>query len=135
MARNRNETTEEAAVFAPDALLPVQYVATLSNRKGWVEGEKRLIAAVLTDAIDCYMKHYRPADSRSRQLFVDAETWIFDDAAGGLFSFRGICDLLGLEADYIRRGLTEWRRQRDPSFDPRRRPASEADDYELKAAG
>ncbi|MGH7858223.1 MAG: hypothetical protein ACREQY_12940 [Candidatus Binatia bacterium] len=130
MARNSTNQAEDRgapAAFEPDSLLPDQFAQTFRRQKGWVEGEKRLIAAVLTDAVDCYIKYLESTDSRGRQLFEDAEAWIFDDSAGGLFPFRAVCEMLGLEPEYVRQGLIAWRR---------RRQHGETGEYPpLKAAG
>jgi len=130
-------------VFQPDTVLPSQFFGAL-REKGFIEGEKRLMAAVLADAVDCYMKQAFTKDTKGRNLFVDAEAWIFQDEPGPwFFSFHNICDMLGLEAEYIRRGLLDWRHKRQPSLRPsevfRRAPrtsrtASSNDELE-KAAG
>src|ERR1044071_6478135 len=104
------DNIEESAgpVFQPDTVLPSQFFAAL-RQKGFIEGEKRLMAAVLADAVDVYMKQAFTTDTRGRNLFLDSEAWLFTDAPGPwFFSFRNICDLLGLEPEYIRRGLREW---------------------------
>jgi hypothetical protein len=128
-------------VFQPDTLLPAQFFSVL-RQKAFVEGEKRLMAAVLADAVDCYMKHAFSTDTRSHNLFVDAKGWIFEDEKGPwFFSFINICDLLGLEPAYIRAGLLKWRERREPAIRPsnafRRagRASRASDDGELKRAG
>ena len=118
MTEIRQDPPEETigAAFQPDTVLPAQFFSIL-RRKGFVEGEKRLIAAVLADAVDCYMKQAFSPDARGRQTFRDAEAWIFQEEPGPwLFSFTNICDMLGLEPEYIRRGLRTWRHGRQPTF-------------------
>jgi hypothetical protein len=118
MTEIRQDSSEEAvgAVFQPDTVLPSQFFGIL-RQKGFVEGEKRLMAAVLADAVDCYMKQAFNPETRGQQLFRDAEAWIFQDEPGPwLFSFRNICDMLGLEPEYIRRGLRTWCQTRRPSL-------------------
>ena len=120
MAENRNDSTsgdENAAVFQPDTVLPSQFFATL-RQKGYVEGEKRLVAAVLADAVECYMKQAGATDPCSRQVFREAEQWIFGETPGWFFSFPSVCDVLGLDAQYVRRGLEEWREKREALFRP-----------------
>lgn len=119
-----NETGKEASdniggpIFQPDTVLPSQFFASLRG-KGFVEGEKRLMAAVLADAVDCYMKHVTATETHARQLFLDAESWIFwEEGVQSLFSFRQICDVLGLEPGYIRQGLRDWRLRRVPTIRP-----------------
>jgi len=138
------DNIEESAgpVFQPDTVLPSQFFAAL-RQKGFIEGEKRLMAAVLADAVDVYMKQAFTTDTRGRNLFLDSEAWLFTDAPGPwFFSFRNICDLLGLEPEYIRRGLRDWQDKRQATIRPseafRRAPsASRPRDLrdELKAAG
>ncbi|MGH7823304.1 MAG: hypothetical protein ACREQ9_26385 [Candidatus Binatia bacterium] len=120
MTEIRQEPIEDGGgvVFQPDTLLPSQFFGAL-REKGFVEGEKRLMAAVLADAVECYMKYAFTSESRAHQLFLDAEAWIFENETGPwFFSFTNICDVLGLEPEYIHRGLLEWRRKRVPTFRP-----------------
>ena len=115
MTGSRNDEGP-GAVFQPDTLLPSQFFAAL-REKGYVEGEKRLLSAVLTDAVEVFMKQSSSADPRSRELFNDAAEWIFGDFPGWFFSFPAICDVLGLNADYVRAGLRHWMEHRRPGFD------------------
>ena len=120
MSEIRSEQTEEGtgAVFQPDTVLPSQFFAAL-REKGFVEGEKRLMAAVLADAVECYMKHAFTSEPRARQLFLDAEAWIFENETGPwFFSVTSVCDVLGLEPEYLHRGLDEWRCKRVPTIRP-----------------
>ncbi len=119
-----NESRQDAAmegagpVFQPDTVLPSQFFAGL-REKGYVEGEKRLMAAILADAVDCYMKLAFATEGRGRQLFQEAEAWIFSDEHGPwFFSFLNIADVLGLDTDYIRQGLLRWRRNRTAPLRP-----------------
>jgi hypothetical protein len=98
-------------LFEPNTLLPEQFAAAL-RQKAFVEGEKRLLAAILIDAVECYMKQYRATDRRGRHLFEEAEAWIFNDSRSEFLSFASVCEVLGIEPDYVRRGLLEWRRRK-----------------------
>jgi hypothetical protein len=95
-------------LFQPDTLLPSQYFDRV-RRRTQVEGERRLMMAILEDAVDVYRKQIGARDPRGRQLFRDAEEWIQDTERTWLFSFENICDVLEIDADYIRRGLRQWR--------------------------
>ena len=122
MIEIRRDAAEETGgpVFQPDTVLPSQFFTAL-REKGFVEGEKRLMAAVLADAVDVYMKQAYSPDARGGQLFLDSEAWLFQQQPGRwLFSFDNICDVLGLEPEYIRRGLVEWRCKRQPTIRPSR---------------
>jgi hypothetical protein len=95
-------------IFEPDILLPIQYFAAL-KRKRFSCGEHRLLVAIIQDAVECFQKHIHARDSKRRQLFLDAEAWISVDDDLGMFSFDNICELLGLNSDYLRKGLLDWR--------------------------
>ena len=97
-----------AHLLQPDTLLPSQYFAAL-RRKGAHEPERRLVIAVLQDAVDCFQKHLQARDRKARQLFLDAEEWICSDDRSWPFSFENVCDLLQINSEYLRRGLMAWR--------------------------
>lgn len=95
-------------LLQPDTLLPSQYFAIL-KRKGAHEPERRLVVAVLEDAVDCFQKHIHARDEKARQLFVDAEEWISSEDRSWPFSFENVCDLLQINPQYLRRGLMAWK--------------------------
>lgn len=97
-----------AHLLQPDTLLPSQFYAAL-KRKGAHEPERRLVIAVLQDAVDCFQKHLRARDRKARQLFVDAEEWICSEDRSWPFSFENVCDLLQINAEYLRNGLISWK--------------------------
>ena len=72
-------------LFQPDTILPFQYFERL-GRHSLLEGEKKLMLAVLEDAVASFQKYYF-----------------------ALFSFTSICELLEISPDYLRRGLLQWR--------------------------
>jgi len=93
-----------AGLFTPDTLLPSQFFDRV-RRRTELDGERRLMVAVLEDALDVYRKQLAARDGHGRTLFREAEEWIEDTKADDLFSFENICDVLDLNAGYIRRGL------------------------------
>jgi len=93
-----------AAVFAPDTLLASQYFERLRAR-GHLSGEQRLMYAVIGDAVDVYLAYAASTDRRHRALFAEAERWIESDDRSSLYAFGTICDHLGLDGEYLRRGL------------------------------
>jgi hypothetical protein len=97
-----------AHLLQPDTLLPSQYFAIV-KRKGAHEPERRLVAALLQDAVECFQKHLRARDEKARQLFVDAEEWICSEDRSWPFSFENVCDLLQINPGYLRRGLIAWK--------------------------
>lgn len=97
-----------AGLFEPDVLLPAQYFAAF-RRAGGLERERLLMLAVLEDAIDCFQKFAHSRDPRGRQMFDESYAWVQSADRSWLFSFENICDTLEINAEYVRRGLREWR--------------------------
>jgi len=96
------------SLFQPDILLPTQYFAT-TKRKDHLEPEKKLMLAVLEDAIWCFQHCLLARDKRRRGLFSEAEEWIMEENSDSLFSFESICEVLGLNPKYVREGLMRWK--------------------------
>jgi AraC-like DNA-binding protein len=69
--------------------------------------ERRLMIAVLEDAIACFEKYYLPPPRHGNRLFREAEEWIMNDHYHAPFSFEHICSVLGLEPTAVRRQLRE----------------------------
>ncbi|HYC54301.1 MAG TPA: hypothetical protein VEL28_05110 [Candidatus Binatia bacterium] len=95
-------------VFEPDIVLPSQHFAQI-KRKKFPSGEHRLLVALIQDAVECFQKHLHARDSKRRQLFLDAESWIDSEDDRGVFSFNNVCMLLGMNPEYVRQGLIAWR--------------------------
>ena len=103
-------------LFQPDTVLAPQFFATLRRQAPRKKGEWLLIIAILEDAIFCFQKYLIARDPHGQRMFREAWDWLMvpqprpipkqEDATG--FSFEYICDVLGLEPDYLRRGLREW---------------------------
>ena len=99
------------SLFQPDTLLPDQYLDTF-RRKLHLEPEKKLMLAILEDAVACFQKYLLARDSKGKAQFHDTEAWVFQRDDSGVFSFDIVCETLGLDPDYLRRGLAQWQRQR-----------------------
>jgi hypothetical protein len=110
--KEREHPVEErlAGLFQPDTLLPSQYLDR-TRRRTEHDGERRLMIAVLEDAVHVYRTQVTAQDVRGRQLFRDAEDWIEDTDRTWLFGFENICDILGLDAGYLRGGLRALRQR------------------------
>jgi hypothetical protein len=83
-----------------------QFMSTF-RRSEFLEPEKALLAALLQDAIDCYHKYALARDREGRELLREAEHWIMTDQDDWVFSFRNVCSVLGVDAEYVRRGVLE----------------------------
>ena len=104
-------TDEVASLFQPDSLLPVQYFDNF-RRKVQTEPEKRLMLAVLEDALACFQKHFSSRGGRGLRLFRETEEWIFRADGNQPFSFTNICEVVGFDPQYIRQGLLRWRQMK-----------------------
>jgi len=107
------ETLDEKlpGLFEPDTLLPIQYFEAM-RRKHLLEGEKRLILSVLEDAVDCFMKCIDSATNKGQRLFRDADEWINLEDKRWVFSFDNVCEMLDINADYMRAGLRRWKEKK-----------------------
>ena len=72
--------------------------------------ERRLMVAILEDAIDCLRKNAVTRSRRRRRLFTEAEEWMWSDDMSWIFSFRNICDHLGLDTQALRAQAAAWKR-------------------------
>ena len=99
---------EVASIFSPDTLLPAQYFDD-GHRKMLLEPEKRLMLAILEDAVRCFQENCSARYGERKRLFNQAQGWIFELRDDWIFGFENICSVLELNADYIRKGLARWK--------------------------
>jgi hypothetical protein len=83
-------------------VMPSQFYPQFSS-ESTLPGEKRLMLAVLADAVDIFLKG-DGRDARSRRLLAETAEWVRADDDGP-FSFVNVCETLGLDASCLRRGL------------------------------
>jgi hypothetical protein len=100
------------------ALLPVQFYAA---RRGTSEIEplRRLMTAMLVDAVRCFQAKFESRQPATRQEFAEARSWIFSDQDDGAFSFRAVCEALEVDAGAVRKGLARWEQNRLAGGKPR----------------
>jgi hypothetical protein len=96
-------------MFEPDTLLPEQFF-TLFGRKP-IQGEKRLLLAMLEDAVHCFQTYVLAKKPHERRLFQEAEEWIDSTDAHWYFSFENICEILGIHPGRMRDALKDWKLQ------------------------
>ncbi len=91
---SRSDKTIDAGI-----LMPAQY-ADLVRRNHTLEGELKLLMAVLEDAIRCYLRNIDAKDSERRREFIEVKNWFESTVAGpaGIFSFENLCEALGIES-------------------------------------
>jgi hypothetical protein len=68
--------------------------------------------AVLESAVEDFQKYVLARHARGKKLFQEAEEWLLDKDSEEAFSFKGICETLGLHPDHIRKGLMVWKEAR-----------------------
>ena len=95
-----------SARFEPDFLVPVQFF-DLTRRRSMLDGETRLLFAVLEDAVRCYVKTLNSPRRCDREQFEEVQHW-FNSEAGcrSPFSFEYVCDVLTIEPETLRRRLS-----------------------------
>jgi len=95
-------------LFQPDVLLKAEFYDTTGKRRH-EQPEKRLMLAILEDALLCFQNYFLASDKKGRAAFRDAEEWILDKNSSWLFSCENLCEELGLNPDYVRAGLMRWK--------------------------
>jgi hypothetical protein len=93
-----------ASQFEPDTLLPVQYYE-LTRRRNLLEGERKLMFAVLEDATECYLKNMNAKSRWRRILFYEAQNWMNARDRAGLFSYETVCEVFSIDAKSLRTAL------------------------------
>ena len=104
-------------VFHPDTLLSHEYFATF-QRSTPLEPEKRLLHAILEDAVTSCRLYFAATNKHHKKLFRDARQWILSRDDKWLFSFENVCAALGLDAQCLRDGLAHLERKNDRSALP-----------------
>ena len=97
-------TSQHEKAIDAGLLLPGQY-ADLVRRNHVIEGELKLLLAVLEDAIRCYLRYANSKDGERRREFIEVRNW-FEGARAGvrrgdIFSFENLCAALGIEPRYL----------------------------------
>lgn len=90
--------------FLSDPGSVIAFYDTL-NRSVHLEPEKRLMLALLDDALKCFQKHMRAKTRRRKKLFHEVERWFRERDGEDVFSFEHVCTVLGLSPGYVRRLL------------------------------
>jgi len=100
---------DKERLFQAEIVLPEQFFDSARAQLRRHKGECQLLAAVLTEAIDCYRKNCDSSDPRKQKLFQEVERWIMRKDDAFVFSFEYICSVLGIDPGSLRRGLQRWR--------------------------
>jgi hypothetical protein len=108
--RNSPVVREEAS----DPMTPHQYYDMIA-RRGYQDGETRLLFAVLEDAIRCYaIAKNSPARSHRRE-FEEVQEWVNARGDHDVFAFDSICAVFSIEPEALRSQLNSMRIENFPS--------------------
>jgi hypothetical protein len=99
-------------LIEPDTLVTYEHSKT-QLRTLPAEPEQALLLAVLKDAIETFQRLFGAKATSARRLFRESAEWIWSDESDRVFSFVHICEALGLDPRYIRRGLRNWAANRE----------------------
>jgi hypothetical protein len=99
-------------IFSPDPVASLRYDETRVSRSGAAKdlALRRLMLAVLADAIGCLQAHFSKPSRTNEARFHEAEEWIASDDEGP-FSFNTVCEGLGLDANSLRKRLLRWKQE------------------------
>jgi hypothetical protein len=114
-----NKIDELDDEFSPaEAVLPLQFHGA---RRGasTIEPSRRLMVAMLADAIRCFQTKLDARQPAKRQEFAEVRSWIFADDDNGFFSFRAVCDELEIDPKAIRKRLIQWEKGKLAAEKPR----------------
>jgi hypothetical protein len=107
-AARKIEDTGYHVGLEPETVLPSQFFDRFRIDAS-LQPEKRLMLAVLEDAVGTFQKYVTATNRRARRLFVEAEEWFEAPSSDWPYSFENVCVALGLEPEYLRSGLRRWR--------------------------
>jgi hypothetical protein len=104
-ARPAREENRPLSLSVPGILTPEQFFQRATNSARIWTGERRLLSAVLHNAVESLFRYRHDYTLRGRRLFQETHEWFWASHAQGLYSFESICAHLHLDADYIQGGL------------------------------
>jgi hypothetical protein len=96
-----------AAGFEPETILPSQLLDT-SRLGATTQPEKRLMLAVLEDAIATFQRTRGGASRAAAREFDEVRAWLASDDTSWPYAFLNICHVLGFEPGCLRAGLDDW---------------------------
>jgi len=96
------------ATLESDLIVPSQFFDRIKAERS-SQPEKRLMLAVMEDAIATFQKSASGVTRRQRRLLKETEEWIGSADSSWPFSFENICAALDIEAEYLRGGISRWK--------------------------
>jgi hypothetical protein len=97
-------TPEYSPIRLSEARMEPVYVEQV-NRRHYDEGAKKLMLAVLQEALNNFVQLLNAKKPEHQEQFREVELWFWSDDGEWLFSFRNIAEHLGINPNYFRGGL------------------------------
>jgi hypothetical protein len=95
-------------LFGPEVILPSQFSEQVSLKQT-DRGEKRLMLAVLEEAVATFQRNVDAKSRHGQRVFREAEEWIWSNDSSWPFAFENVCHALDIEPEFLRRGLERWK--------------------------
>jgi hypothetical protein len=93
-------------MFAPEGIPPEEFWGL--EQRGVQGGERRLMAALLSDGIESYIT-WGLKKARGEALpYSEVAEWVESQDRGYIFSFDMVCESLGINPNYLRLGLKRY---------------------------
>ena len=100
-----NVSSPRGQQISPLSCLPEQFFTAATHSEAHWSGTRRLLFAVLQDAVACWFRYRKARSVQGRQLFREIREWFLTKNRDSLDAFENICTHLNLNAEYFRRGL------------------------------
>ena len=94
----------------PEVMLPSQFYFR-GGLDASLQPEKRLMLAVMEDAVGTFQKYVWARDRAGQRLLAEVEDWFESNDLEWPYSFVNICNALSLDVDFMRGGLRRWKQQ------------------------
>ena len=108
----KDQTHERPVAVEDVPILPIQFFRNLYQST--MPGERQLLLAILEEAVDCFCKTSGRPRRRNRRLYAEAREWLFSEDRSWFLSCENICDVLEIDAGWLRDRLDNWERQATP---------------------
>ena len=99
---------QSTGTLEADLIVPSQFFDRIRVEPS-SQPEKRLMLAVMEDAISTFQKSVQGETRRQRRLLKETEEWISSPDSSWPFSFENICTALNIEPNYLRAGIRQWK--------------------------
>ena len=90
-------------------ILPVQYYDQI-RRPRVLDGEHKLMFAVLEDAINEYLQSGDPRNFQELMQRRELEKWFAAEDQSGIFTFESLCETFGMDSRALWKSLQSGRR-------------------------